>query len=68
MAVDVPQPILDALTDVQMPRLPPERPAPRSVEVGGWTLPLHRHGCVVVGSGAADSVPQSSSEGAASTL
>lgn len=53
MAVDVPQPILDALTDVDMPRLPPERTAPEAIAVGGWTLPLHRHGCVVVGSGAA---------------
>lgn len=53
MAVDVPQLVLDALTDVDMPRLPPERPAPETIAVGGWTLPLHRHGCVVVGSGAA---------------
>lgn len=53
MAVDIPQPILDALTDVDMPRLPPERPAPESIEVAGRMLPLYRHGCIVVGSGAA---------------
>ena len=53
MTVDVPQSILDALTDVPMPRLPPERPAVATMEIRGWTLPVHRHGCVVVGSGAA---------------
>jgi succinate dehydrogenase/fumarate reductase flavoprotein subunit len=53
VTVDVPQPILDALTDVAMPRLPPERAAAETMEVAGWRLPVHRHGCVVVGSGAA---------------
>jgi len=53
MTVDVPQSILDALTDVAMPRLPPERPARGTIAVGGLRLPVHRHGCVVVGSGAA---------------
>ena len=53
MTVDVPQHILDALTDVDMPRLPPDRPASGSIAVGGWTLPHYRNGCVVVGSGAA---------------
>ena len=53
MTVDVPQSILDALTDVAMPRLPPERPARGTIAVGASALPVHRHGCVVVGSGAA---------------
>ncbi|MDW4498875.1 FAD-binding protein [Sulfitobacter sp. D35] len=49
----VPQHILDALTDVDMPRLPPEDPASAHVEVAGLRLPVYRSGCVVVGSGAA---------------
>lgn len=53
MTVDVPQPILDALTDVEMPRLPSERSAFEMMLVGGRTLPVYRYGCVVVGSGAA---------------
>ena len=53
MTVDVPQEILDALTDIAMPRLPPERAAPEAIDVAGIRLPVHRHGCVVVGSGAA---------------
>ncbi|MBP7241260.1 FAD-binding protein [Amaricoccus sp.] len=53
MTVDVPQGILDALTDVDMPRLPPVRPAAETVAVHGITIPVHRCGCVVVGSGAA---------------
>ncbi len=53
MTVDVPRSILDALTDVEMPRLPRD-PAPAgSLSVGGVTLPVHRRGAVVVGSGAA---------------
>ena len=37
-----------------MPRLPPERPAAGTI-AGRWldACPVHRHGCVVVGSGAA---------------
>jgi succinate dehydrogenase flavoprotein subunit len=53
MTVDVPQHILDALTDVEMPRLMPERASSEAMEVGGHRIPVYRHGCVVVGSGAA---------------
>jgi len=53
MTADVPQSILDALTDVDMPRLPPERAATETIDAGGFRVPLHRHACVVVGSGAA---------------
>lgn len=51
--MSVPQPILDALTDVAMPRLPPERPASESLSVGGFRLPVQRADALVVGSGAA---------------
>jgi succinate dehydrogenase/fumarate reductase flavoprotein subunit len=53
VTIDVPQSILDALTDVAMPRLPPERRASGSVAVGGHSVQVHRHGCIVIGSGAA---------------
>ena len=53
MAIDVPQPILDALTHVDMPRLPPARASAEQVLIGGQNLPLYRTGCIVVGSGAA---------------
>lgn len=53
MTVDVPQSILDALTDVDMPRLPPEPAPPATTRAGGWMIPVHRQGAVVVGSGAA---------------
>ncbi|NEJ74686.1 FAD-binding protein [Rhizobium phaseoli] len=49
----VPQEILDALTDVDMPRLPPEASASEAVRLAGVELPIYRAGCVVVGSGAA---------------
>ena len=49
MSATVPQDILDALTDVDMPRLPPER-APTETVQG---LPLIRAAAIVVGSGAA---------------
>ncbi|MXU64356.1 FAD-binding protein [Oceanomicrobium pacificus] len=49
----VPQEILDALTDVDMPRLPPEAGFDDTVEVGGHRLPVLSCDCVVVGSGAA---------------
>lgn len=53
MPIEVPQAILDALTDVEMPRLPPG-PAPAEVaQVAGLALPVHRAACLVVGSGAA---------------
>lgn len=53
MSIDVPQHILDALTDVEMPHLPPETGALETLHVGGLALPLYRAGCVVMGSGAA---------------
>jgi succinate dehydrogenase/fumarate reductase flavoprotein subunit len=49
MPITVPQAILDALTDVPMPRLPPG-PAADGRAAG---LPLFRSGCLIVGSGAA---------------
>ncbi|PZQ48352.1 MAG: oxidoreductase [Rhodovulum sulfidophilum] len=53
MTIDVPRAILDALTDVDMPRLPAE-PAPvAEVAVGSHRIPVYRHGAIVVGSGAA---------------
>ena len=51
--MSVPQPILDALTDVAMPRLPAERPAPEFLNLAGFRLPVHRADALVVGSGAA---------------
>ncbi len=53
MSIDVPQSILDALTDVEMPKLGPEPSAGRVARIGGFEVPVHRAGCVVVGSGAA---------------
>ncbi|MCT8162208.1 FAD-binding protein [Pseudoruegeria sp. SHC-113] len=53
MALAVSQEILDALTDVTMPRLAPEPEAAEHAVVGGFTIPVQRAGAVVVGSGAA---------------
>jgi succinate dehydrogenase/fumarate reductase flavoprotein subunit len=53
MALEVPQPILDALTDVDMPKLPAEAAATETIAIGGLEMPLYRNACVVVGSGAA---------------
>ncbi|OWV91551.1 oxidoreductase [Rhizobium sp. R635] len=53
MTIDVPQEILDALTDVDMPRLPPEAPASGAARLAGIDVPVYRAGCVVAGSGAA---------------
>jgi succinate dehydrogenase / fumarate reductase flavoprotein subunit len=53
VTVDIPQSILDALTDVEMPRLNPEEPFGEMTECLGYKLPARRAGCVVVGSGAA---------------
>ncbi|MBY5520743.1 FAD-binding protein [Rhizobium leguminosarum] len=53
MTIDVPQDILDALTDVDMPRLPPELAPSDVVRLAGVEVPIYRAGCVVVGSGAA---------------
>ncbi len=47
------QNILDALTDVEMPRLKADPEFLHSVEVEGHRVPVHRCGCVVMGSGAA---------------
>ncbi|MBP0483574.1 FAD-dependent oxidoreductase [Sagittula salina] len=53
MTQTVPQEILDALTDVDMPRLGAE-PGPHDhVQLGRHRVPRHRAGAVVVGSGAA---------------
>lgn len=53
MAVEVPQHILDALTDVEMPRLPPDRGTSDLIEVAGLRMPLYRADCLIIGSGAA---------------
>lgn len=53
MTIDVPQNILDALTDVDMPRLPPEIAVGETMRLAGIDVPVYRAGCVVVGSGAA---------------
>jgi succinate dehydrogenase/fumarate reductase flavoprotein subunit len=53
MKIDVPQSILDALTDVDMPRLPPETPSSETANLAGIATPVYRAGCVIVGSGAA---------------
>ena len=53
MPAAIDQSILDALTDVDMPRLPPE-PAPGgAVKVAGHRIPVHTSGAIVLGSGAA---------------
>ncbi|MBB2841389.1 UNVERIFIED_ORG: succinate dehydrogenase/fumarate reductase flavoprotein subunit [Rhizobium etli] len=53
MTIDVPQEILDALTDVDMPRLPPEAGPSATARLAGVEVPIYRAGCVIVGSGAA---------------
>ncbi|MBY3252144.1 FAD-binding protein [Rhizobium laguerreae] len=53
MTIDVPQEILDALTDVDMPQLPTEPGPSDVVRLAGVEAPIYRAGCVVVGSGAA---------------
>ncbi|RRH80841.1 FAD-binding protein, partial [Mesorhizobium tamadayense] len=53
MTIDVPQHILDAMTDVDMPRLRSETPPSGTMVHGGLQVPVYRSGCVVVGSGAA---------------
>ena len=50
---NVSQEILDALTDVKMPRLSSTLPAKEWISAGGWKLPLRRASVVIVGSGAA---------------
>ena len=53
MSNGVPQAILDALTDVDMPRLPSEPDADERVDIDGIDLPAYRRSCLVIGSGAA---------------
>lgn len=53
MRIDVPQAVLDALTDVEMPRLRPEDPAAETVRLGDHIVPSYGAQCLVVGSGAA---------------
>lgn len=49
----VPQNILDGLTDVAMPRLANERPAPEFISARGVQVPLRRFRALIIGSGAA---------------
>jgi succinate dehydrogenase / fumarate reductase, flavoprotein subunit len=53
LSATIPQNILDALTDIEMPRLTTERPAKESVAAHGFAIPLHRSEALVLGSGAA---------------
>ncbi|RFB96497.1 oxidoreductase [Rhizobium leguminosarum bv. trifolii] len=53
MSTAVPQEILDALTDVDMPKLPSEIASSEAIRLAGMAVPVYRAGCVVVGSGAA---------------
>jgi succinate dehydrogenase/fumarate reductase flavoprotein subunit len=53
MTIDVPQHILDSLTDVDMPRLKPEASPSETIRLAGLDVPVYRAGCIIVGSGAA---------------
>ena len=53
MSATIPQEILDALTDIEMPRLTTERPAKETVDARGFKIPVHRSEALVLGSGAA---------------
>ncbi len=53
MSGRVPKHILDALTDVEMPRLKPEPEWSETQRIGGHDVPVYAAGCVVIGSGAA---------------
>lgn len=53
MVQTIPQDILNALTDVDMPRLDPERAAPETVDVRGHSVPVQSSAAIVIGSGAA---------------
>ena len=53
MSATIPQNILDALTDIEMPRLTTERPAKDTVVSRGFAIPVHRSEALVLGSGAA---------------
>jgi succinate dehydrogenase / fumarate reductase, flavoprotein subunit len=53
MAAKIPRPILDALTDIRMPGLPPARAIADHVDLAGWRIPTRAAGAVILGSGAA---------------
>jgi len=53
MSLSVPQHILDALTDVAMPRLSDTPEATDQLSVDGIDIPMFRCGSIVIGSGAA---------------
>ena len=53
MSIEVPQSILDALTRVDMPSLPPSPATSEAVTIDGVQLPLIRTAVLVIGSGAA---------------
>ncbi len=53
MSLDIPQQILDSLTDVDMPRLGPEPECTDRWRVSGYGIPVYSAGALVVGSGAA---------------
>lgn len=53
MPIEVPQAILDALTRVEMPSLPPSPASRESITIDGVQLPLMRTAVLVIGSGAA---------------
>lgn len=53
MSLSVPQHILDALTDVAMPRLNREPDTSDYLKVADYDIPVFRRGALVIGSGAA---------------
>lgn len=53
MSMKIPQSILDALTDVDMPRLKAEPELDKTIRIDDYEVPVHQTGCLVVGSGAA---------------
>ena len=53
MSTTIPQQILDRLTDVEMPKLPNERPPQEFISALGISLPVRRSQALVLGSGAA---------------
>jgi succinate dehydrogenase / fumarate reductase, flavoprotein subunit len=53
MVAEIPRHILDGLTDIRMPGLPPARAIADHVDLAGWRVPTRAAGCVILGSGAA---------------
>jgi succinate dehydrogenase/fumarate reductase flavoprotein subunit len=53
LSATIPQNILDALTDIEMPRLTTERSAKETVFARGFAIPVYRSEALVLGSGAA---------------